>query len=262
MIGFGMDHGWGWVSEFSNYKSAKAFLEKGRDKTSRPVAWKTRLILHDNGDITLRYHKTDVVTYHPDGSISLDSGGWKTQTTKRRINDYTDMRIFPDKGVWYVCKDATNWHWKAGEGDLVFQDEMRVFQDWKVQYLYEPPDAKEIVKLRKSISKYARNFADNLVGIGLPSDGDCWYCYLKFTGQDGQPAEPGPSHLLSHIEDDYFVPSLMFRAIKESNWGDYLGYEIQCAMEGDGKYYDRYRKNDVARLIRKYIQKRLGLSVG
>ncbi len=260
MIGFGMDHGWGWVSEFSNYKSAKAFLEKGRDKTSRPVAWKTRLNLHDNGDITLRYHKTDVVTYHPDGSISLDSGGWKTQTTKRRINDYTDMRIFPDKGVWYVCKDATNWHWKAGEGDLVFQDEMRVFQDWKVQYLYKPPDAKEIVKLRKSISKYARNFAENLPGLGLPDSGDCWFCYMQFDGEE----TTNTSHLLSHIEDGYFVPSLAFRAMKEAGVSDYLGYSIQELMR-DGESWDgrnMYIKTWATRFIRKYIQKRLGLSVG
>ena len=255
-------HELGWVSEFGDYKSAKAFLEGGRDEMSRPVAWKTRLNLHDNEDIALKYHETNVVTYHPDGSISLDSGGWKTPTTKRRINDYTDMRIFPDKGVWYVGKDAANWHWKAGEGNFVFQDGMRVFQDWKVQYQYEPPDAKEIVKLRKSISKYARKFAENLHTVGLPDGGDCWICIIeRDEAWEGEEHTASTSHLLDHIEEDYFVPSLAFAAIKESNHGDYWGYSLQETMRG-GEPLSGYVLTDTARMIRKYIQKRLGLSVG
>ena len=258
-MGFGMDgHEWGRIADFTDYESAKAFLKGGRDKTSRPVAWHTRLNLHENGDIALKYHATDVVTYHPDGSISLDSGGWKTQTTKRRINDYTDMRVFPDKGVWYVGKKGDIWHWEPGEHDFVFQDNMRVMPDWSVKYQFEPPDAKEIEKLRKSIARYARKFADNLVGIGLPDAGDCWFCYMNFDGEE----TTNHSHLIDHIEEDYFVPSLLFRALRDSNIGNYWGYSIQCVMEGDDKHYDKWMKDVVRRAVRKYIQKRLGLSVG
>lgn len=57
--------------------------------------------------ISIRLHQTHVVTFHPNGSITLNSGGWRTVTTKRRMNQ-AGARVFQDKFVWYVycCEDA------------------------------------------------------------------------------------------------------------------------------------------------------------
>src|SRR6188768_2137912 len=55
-----------------------------------------------NGDVVYRLHNTDVVTKHANGTFTLNSGGWKTVTTKDRINLYAPARVHSDKGVWYV----------------------------------------------------------------------------------------------------------------------------------------------------------------
>ena len=49
-------------------------------------------ILHRDGAdrIAMQYRATDVVAAHRDGSITLDSGGWRTPTTKARINEALD----------------------------------------------------------------------------------------------------------------------------------------------------------------------------
>lgn len=54
----------------------------------------------------IRYHDTDVLTFNADGSIILDSGGYETVTTKRRMNEYAPhgFGVHQDKHVWYVSQ--------------------------------------------------------------------------------------------------------------------------------------------------------------
>lgn len=39
-----------------------------------------------DGTLVVRYHSTDVVTVQPDGTVILKTGGWKSNTTKLRMN--------------------------------------------------------------------------------------------------------------------------------------------------------------------------------
>lgn len=60
--------------------------------------------LYPRGDsFAVRYHYTDVVTIHPDGTFTLSTGGWETSTTKQRINDYGPARVYSGgHGEWAV----------------------------------------------------------------------------------------------------------------------------------------------------------------
>lgn len=81
-----------------SYESAHTFLGSKQD---RPLPGRfTRLQKRDNGAIAVRYHVTDVVTYRPDGTIVLRSGGWQSPTTKNRINNYTGARLTQRAGQW------------------------------------------------------------------------------------------------------------------------------------------------------------------
>lgn len=58
----------------------------------------------------VRYHNTDVVTYNAE-KITLRTGGWKTVTTKLRMNQASRQfdlgyGVSQRKGVWYVRQ----WH--------------------------------------------------------------------------------------------------------------------------------------------------------
>jgi len=52
--------------------------------------------------IAVKYHDTDIVTYHPNGQIELRCGGWYTVTTKQNINAFSPFYVWQKKHVWYV----------------------------------------------------------------------------------------------------------------------------------------------------------------
>lgn len=59
-----------------------------------------------NGRITVVYHETRVVDVTPE-HITLDTGGWKTVTTKRRMNQASvqfnlGYTVYQQKGQWFV----------------------------------------------------------------------------------------------------------------------------------------------------------------
>jgi hypothetical protein len=54
----------------------------------------------------VRYHETDVVSFDA-STIRLNSGGWRTYTTKARMNQASNQfglgyNVEQDKGQWYV----------------------------------------------------------------------------------------------------------------------------------------------------------------
>jgi len=61
--------------------------EKLGNRTSRKVANNTYLV-DLGGYIGLRLHGTIIVSYHPD-QTKVFTGGWRTVTTKARINEMT-----------------------------------------------------------------------------------------------------------------------------------------------------------------------------
>lgn len=73
-----------------------------------------------NGARHYVYHRTAVVIVNADGSIRLDSGGWRTSTTKRAMNqasnqDELGFHVFAKGGEWFVT-------WQGRE--LPFVDQM------------------------------------------------------------------------------------------------------------------------------------------
>lgn len=76
----------------------------GRD--SRKVGNNTYLERIDSQTVGVRLHGTHVVTIHADGRYTLNSGGWRTATTKSRINDYAPARLSQRRGEWFVCRDG------------------------------------------------------------------------------------------------------------------------------------------------------------
>lgn len=65
----------------------------------------------------LRYHWTDVVTAYQDGRVVLTSGGWRTSTTKERINRYLPVGyvLYQQKKTWWLS---------TPDGTVEFEDDM------------------------------------------------------------------------------------------------------------------------------------------
>jgi hypothetical protein len=87
------------IARVINYADARDFLGNG---LSRKIAHNTYVELRGGNTFAIRFHQTDVVTYHPDGQIILNTGGWQTVTTKARLNTFTPARVYSDRRQWFV----------------------------------------------------------------------------------------------------------------------------------------------------------------
>jgi len=164
----------------------------------RKLANNTYLVIRDDGGYGIRLHETEVIIHYP-SSIILDSGGWQTVTTKARINRFSSAQVWSNKGVWMVT-------WQGAE--FPFADRMELFTNGSVAG--EGDDPKAAQKLRKHILQFSNDYADAFVAgeIPAPSSGDCWSCYM--ITKDGKSAM-GSSHILTHLDEKYYVPSMLNR---------------------------------------------------
>jgi hypothetical protein len=73
---------------------------KGRG--SCPLGHNTSLTAGENNVYYVVYHRTRILAYHFDGAIIADCSGFRTNTTKDRLNYLTNRHIYQKKFVWYV----------------------------------------------------------------------------------------------------------------------------------------------------------------
>jgi len=246
-----------------DYETAKTMYETTR---KRKLQNNTYLVKTDNG-YGIKLHNTIVVEYLPDRTI-LNSGGWKTPTTKNRINEYMSTGIWSliqNNGVWLISTGGFG----VAATNYVFADGC-YYKDKKWYNIGN--DIKTINKQRKAVRKYAKDFTQALFDgkVPKPSTGDCWYCSMvvskpdKDTGKPLGTAMKDKSHIESHIAEKYYVPSLLVNAQNEfgasqASWwvvGD-LWNEPQC--KGMANIYGRIVKQQIEQNIRRYCYRQLGL---
>lgn len=61
----------------------------------------TRIVRCWNGDIAIKYHATNVVCLSPSGTYTVNTGGWYSVTTKRRINTFSPITVYQKNWTWY-----------------------------------------------------------------------------------------------------------------------------------------------------------------
>jgi len=85
-----------------NHTEAAATFKKCRDKNKGYRLALNTLLQKRGNSFVVRLHETDIVTIRPDGTYRLDSGGWKTVTTKARMSDILPRPVYQAMGIWYV----------------------------------------------------------------------------------------------------------------------------------------------------------------
>jgi hypothetical protein len=208
----------------------KQQLENCTDyKSATVIDNNTLRIEYNNGNSAIRLHNTDIITF-AGKKIILNSGGWRTVTTKDRINKYSPARLYQNKGLWYLS-----------EGKL-FYDNCVIDQSGKLisKELKNTVIESKVTKLKKQITKYCNLITkDNLPE---PNSGDCWLCL--FMDKDGKQND----HLLEHIKQGYLHGSILVNAMIES------GYRNDGQI---GLFYHMKLVDAFKRSVRKYLQKRL-----
>jgi len=85
------------------YETIKHRLESTHKpyKRYKNLKRNTLKIWYEDGDIAIRYHHTDIITYKPNGDTVYTTGGWHTTSTFNRLNEYSPLHFFRNGWVWY-----------------------------------------------------------------------------------------------------------------------------------------------------------------
>lgn len=76
--------------------------QMGKYQHRRARGVETSTHRQEDGSIALRYHSTYVLVFHPDGRVIADSGGWRTTTTKERINRQSVAAVYARNFEWFA----------------------------------------------------------------------------------------------------------------------------------------------------------------
>lgn len=210
----------------------REYIAAGRNKQERPTANNTTVRMVENG-VAIRLHSTDIVTVYDNGDMRLDSGQWRTNTTKERINRYSNAGISQKNNVWYMR-----------DGSLFYDG---IVIDWhgtpKKPKQPEKYEAK-LKQIKKQAKEYARGYVEAIKAgqVPFPSAGDCWMCLMFKERADAD-------HIRQHIKDKYYVPSLLVNAGHDAGYQDF-----QVGMMGIG---GQRLFIEPERIIYKYVVKQL-----
>lgn len=234
------------MPNIQNYDDCVALAQTRK----RKLANNTYLVIRDDGGYGIRLHNTEVVVYYPDRFV-LDSGTWQTVTTKERMNRFAPISLWQDKGVWYV---------NAFTGETVtFADGMTIYNDGRIAGA--GPDPKVTQTLRKQVNAFCKAYAQAFINgdIAAPSGGDCWLCLIA------DPNDSDSSHIVLHMEESYFVPSLLVRA-KEHAPGllsiaaqDYIGRTWSPDHDASDSWPTGIIAPQIISCLKRYMCHRLGL---
>jgi hypothetical protein len=242
-----------------DYATAVRLLE-GRD--SKKVANNTYL---ERGvsSIGLRLHQTTILRYCEDGSVEYDSGGWRTMTTRERMDRFGPLAIYTVRGVWYVARDHRRSEIPLG----VFADGM-VWHPAEERLEGAAKDNKAIILERRRIASYAERYMAALEDgkVPAPGPGDCWYCYMRT--QSGAPLGEGTdAHVRKHVKENCYVPSLLTRALEVHGarqtmlWWVGSFWDQSASEEQRASARQLGERARVQKALRKYVMRQLGHAI-
>lgn len=71
-------------------------------RTKRKIGNNTYAYIEHDGSVSIELHGTKVVVFYANGLVKLNSGGWRTSTTKDRINKYSPVKVYQKNFEWFL----------------------------------------------------------------------------------------------------------------------------------------------------------------
>lgn len=244
-----------------NYDQALQYLG---GKHERPYANNTRIELDSLGlgheVITVKYHGNPVVNFYPD-RVSFSSCGWKTSTTKERINWFLPdgFYCYQEKSMWYISNRQ--------EGKrYIFADGLTI-QYGKVYNAADESESEAIKTKIKTIKKFVDGYVKALLAgeVESPSGGDCWYCCMVTDESKSLGDATGNTcHIESHIEESYYVPSMVKNAHEFKPISGFAQDAIARIWQGTRSDVSEWQASimvrDVKRSLTAYLKHCLGIA--
>lgn len=199
----------------------------------------------EDGTTAIKLHETDIITVHPNHTITITTGGWQTVTTKERLNSYLFgyVRIWQEHGFWFLSEPLGGSTIPWQDGILLSRKKIKAVAD-------KVTTAKQ--RFRKQIFAYCKAFVEKLQAgeIEAPGPGDCLLC--RMTKTIGESATD--DHIQSHIEEKYYVPRLLHNAVEAGGVSHMAKACIQAKWDKTEPPMDNiFLWKQVERTLRRYI---------
>jgi hypothetical protein len=233
---------------------SKRELMQGIECVSARLAGNNTLeYVRADGATCFKLHNTTIVTRHADGRVTLNSGGWRTVTTKARFNELArPWRVYSDKGTWTVTNGERSVPYFDG---ITLPDAFDAPREQKKAARAATAEAKR----RKQIAAFVKATLPIGAPVPLPNAGDCFLCAF---GMDAAPVRssgfagcnatgaPGASTCIaSHVDERYMHGSLVVRALRAKGLAD----------AGVGYYLSRPVDAWLRSTVRRFLNRSLGL---
>jgi hypothetical protein len=103
-----------------NYSALDDYLD---NKDAKKIGFETYIVRIDDYEIAIKHYRTNIMVIDVTNTITIDAGGYRTKTTKDRLNQFLRCRgaqISQKKGNWYI---------HGSNGDFEFVDGTEIHGD-------------------------------------------------------------------------------------------------------------------------------------
>ena len=120
--------------------------------------------------------------------------------------------------------------------------------------------------LSRDINQFAKGYAAAFVNgdIDAPSGGDCWFCAMMTKdGESLGDVTGDTSHLLSHVEESYFVPALLINAAQAFPVAPLVGSYIRDVWNGggdDSQWIAEVAQRQIRSSVARYLKIKLAVA--
>lgn len=150
---------------------------------------------------------------------------------------------------------------------VAFANGMVIHPDGTVDGAGEDPKAK--LKLKRRIAAYAANYMRALDDgkVATPSAGDCMFCGLHEVGSGKPMGDRQIDHLQSHMDEAYYVPSLLANAIQRfpvspaAKWylGSFWDKTADEATRQSCRAAGKTCADQLLKALRRYLNEQFGM---
>lgn len=81
-------------------------IDKSCVKSSKVIKGNTVEYITNEGTRIIRFYETNIIIFHTDDTVELNTNGYKTVTTKERINEFSPFNIFQKDHTWYIDSET------------------------------------------------------------------------------------------------------------------------------------------------------------
>lgn len=218
----------------------------------------------------IRLHHTDIIVKDRQGKVTLYSGGYRTVTTKDRINRFSPYRVWSKRGAWFVDRIG------ADQTPVPFYDGIVLPDAFEKRGAGNRALGQE-VKLRSQIKRMLDKLA-KAEHMPQPSSGDCLFCQalagaeqvrgkvhraervngelvITVTQRQDRSSELDPHGCVrEHLKDCYLHGSLLARAVLARQYGSpAVVWHMRAGDWGRGKA-------DMKRDLKRFLCQAVGLA--